>query len=124
MAGHQVVGSIPSPPGQNLQQSHHVPNATNSSPEEQNCICPFEQTLGSQPVVHHHINRVEFATIDPVLPKKRGRETALQRGKAKVILAIPLKQKLDTTITEAADAIVENYRMGDRFTHSISSLSE
>jgi hypothetical protein len=40
-----------------------------------------------------------------------------------MIMTIPLQQKPDATITEAADAIIENDRIGNSFTHSISGLS-
>jgi hypothetical protein len=75
-------------------------------------------------VIRNHVNGVEIQGIESVLFQRRAGKGALQRGKAKAIAAVPFEKKLDQTIAESANAIVENYGSGNSLRHNTSDRGE
>ena len=75
-------------------------------------------------VVLHYIDRIEVVRVDTVTRHQALRKFALQRRKPETIAPVSLQQKLNETVTEPADAVVENDWVGVRSRHSTSGRAK
>ncbi len=75
-------------------------------------------------VIDYDIDRIQSSRIYAVTRKCPRSDRTLQRGEAKECVAVPAKNKLDETVAQSADAIVEHDWMGHGCHQRNSSIPE
>ena len=73
-------------------------------------------------MVRHYIDRVKVVSVHTVTGQQRARKFALQRCKPETIAPVSLQQKLNETVAESTNAVVENDWVGVRSRQSVRSI--
>ena len=75
-------------------------------------------------VVRHYIDRVKVVRVHAMTGHQALRKFALQRCKPETIAIVSLEQKLNETIAESTNAVVENDWVGVRSRHNTSDRAK
>lgn len=105
-------------PRQDAPGSRQFPNAPESPDDVENCVRAHQHALSRFAMINHNVERIEVVRVRPMSLEQRLGKFALQRRKAKPIMDIALQYKLDQTIAESANAVVQNDRFGFGFRQS------
>src|ERR1700727_959921 len=79
---------------------------------EDHGIRPRENLFAHEIVINDHIHRIEILRILPMAPENACGYRTLQSGKTKDSIRIAPQNELDEPVAQAADAIVEQDRVG------------
>ena len=111
--GDGVVGAIAEQFGQELhEESESAPESSKLLQDEDGRSGAGEQRFVGQFMVEHDVDGVEVGGAGAVPEKDAGSEGALQRGETEDRFAIAAEDKLDETVAQSADAVVEKDGVG------------
>jgi len=114
------IHPIPQYPWQNAARARQTPNATERVDHVENCVGAHQHPLSRMPMINHYVEGIEIARVCAMSFEDCLGKFALQRRKTKPVVNIALQNKLNQTVAESADAVVENYRTGFRNVHNTS----
>ena len=112
IARHNLVNHFSKPARQHAPDSRPAPDTAELFQHVEDCVRARKQIFSGLVMVFHDVNRVEVVRVHAMSRQQRTRKFALQRRKPETIALISLEQKLNETITESANAVVENNRVG------------
>jgi len=119
----EIVFPISQPAGQHSQRdTQDIPSSAEFSQDYHGSVGLGCEALVRLGVVEYNVHSVEIRGSRVVAPQYRGREVALQGGKAETILRIMLQNEMDEAVAEDADAVVENDGVGVGNRHIASLL--
>src|SRR5580692_11458501 len=115
---YQIVAPVSQPQRQRLQKRTHGSPSSTQFPESYNgCVRPGCNPLPRKIVVQHHVHGVEIVWRGVVASKYVGCKFTLQRSKTEAVVRIAVQEELNQPVTETANAVVQNDRVGGGRSH-------
>src|ERR1700685_453031 len=118
-----IVAPISQPQRKQLQRrAQGTPSSAKFSQSHNRSVGARRNSLIGKRVVQHYVHGVEVVWGSVVPSQYLSRKIALQGGKAEAVVRIVFQKELNQPVAEAADAVVENDRIGAGGGHAVLLL--